>query len=162
MEKTKIRFNPLSDTRNLNKNNIPTKEEIKLARQLHKENVQKVMLELLKVLQYKMIIHDHTFDERFDDYYDTFVETLKSGDDETFRNSEIFKYHISQEHHHLLEGPRPDTDTFTNLAECLVDRVVSSLETANETPDIPLDKDYVYQVYLNTIEYLKSHIEVTL
>ena len=162
MDKVQIKYNPASDSRTLCKDNIPTKEEIKLARKLHKENVQKVMLELLKVLQYKMAIHDHTFDERFDDYYDAIVETIKSGDDETFRNSDVFKHHISTEFHHLKEYSRPEKDTLVNLAENITDRVVSSMEIGIDLPETYLDKDYVYQVYLNTIEYLKSHIEVTL
>lgn len=162
MNQIDIKFNPLSDSRAINKDNQPTKEEIKLARQLHKENVRRVMDELLKVLQHKAEIHDHTMDERFDDYYNTIIETLKSGDPEYFRNSEFFNYHIRSEKHHLREYSEPNKDTLVQLSENIIDRVTSSLETGIDLPETYLDKDYVYQVYLNTIEYLKSHIEVTL
>lgn len=159
LKKYKVKYNPNSDTRSLD--HIPTKEEVLNARKVHKMNVRSVISCLADRLKNRAVIHDYSIYETFDWYYDTVVDVLKSGNNEKFRTSDWYKYHMTKENHHLEEYQSPDSNLI-DLLECIIDRKISAKERGENNIPIKISKDDVYQMFLNTCEQFEEALEVTI
>ena len=155
-----IKYNPISDSRTLTYE--PTKEEVKLGRELHKQNVRTVLNKICDYLRERSNRHDWSIDETFDEYYQTVIEAYNSKDPEYFRNTPWYEKHGNLESHHLEEFPHPEKDLLTDLTETIIDSTVRAKEMGVKSKIRELDKDYIYQIFLKTCDKLEELIEVTL
>lgn len=159
MKNIQIKYNPVSDSRSLTF--VPSKEEVLLGRELHKENVKNALNKFCDFLRDRFGNHDWSIDETIEEYYTTVIDAYNSKDPEYFRNTPWYKNHGTLEKHHCEEFQTPEDDLI-DIIETIFDSVIRAKERGDESKVNTLDKDYVYQCFLNTIKYLNDKIEVTL
>lgn len=90
-----------------------------------------------------------------------FTRALQSGmKDDEFRKLNWFKdIHIVKERHHLNDNCPVDV-TLLDVIEMIVDCVCAGLARTGNVYDIKIDNDILQKAVLNTVNLLKSNIEV--
>jgi len=96
--------------------------------------------------------HDYTKIEKFPD----FRAALQAGD---IKNSEWYKYHISEERHHLVAKSTKDVNLL-DILEYLTDCVMAGYARSGEVYDLELSSNLLQRAFKNTVEMLKNQIVI--
>ena len=96
--------------------------------------------------------HDYTKIEKFPD----FRAALQVGD---IKNSEWYKYHISEERHHLISKSPKDVNLL-DILEYISDCVMAGYARSGEVYDLELSSNLLQRALKNTVEMLKKEIVV--
>lgn len=156
MKQVKIRYNPNGDARTLD--HFPDYDEMKDAVLTHKNNMSIILKHVGNKFYSKADKHDNTVIDNFDDYY---VATAASYNKEVpFRESDWYKNYFLKEEYRKQRFD-PSTSNLLDLIEGICDHKVTTNERLTEVPGL-LNKDQVYQMYLNTVKEIEESIEVVL
>lgn len=155
MNKIRIKESPSADTRSAEK--LITKEELTKSSEMHIDDVRKVFEWMIEQLQKIASKHDWTKLEFIDEFHKDFEETQKSG--ANFTELAWYKRHITEERHHI-DRRCPEDVTIFDLLERIADITSAGMaRSGNVFPD-NIDPETLKRAYQNTIELIKSHIEV--
>ena len=96
--------------------------------------------------------HDHTKVKNIDQ----FCEALKSG---KIKDSFWYQMHITEERHHLKSNV-PDDINLIDVIEHLVDCTMAGMTRSGTVYDVDLSAELLLNAVANTVELLKSNINV--
>ena len=151
----KIKKNPNGDTRTAPKN--VSFEDFQEANDMHISDVSDVMYELSRMIDNRGMNHDCTkkFQEKL--FYDNFLSTINKGTD--FTKDEWYQIHINAERHHLLSKCPNDVNLIAIL-EMIVDCICAGLSRSGEVRPMEINDDILHKAIDNTVELIKSVVEV--
>lgn len=156
MTKVKIRYNPNGDARTLD--HFPDYDEMKDAAETHKENMREILRHIGNAFYSKADKHDNTVLNNFDDYY---IASVADYNGETpFRESDWYKEYFFKEQYRVNRYD-PSKANLLDLIEGICDHRVTLNEKSSGKEGL-LNKDQVYQMYLNTVKDIDDSIEVIL
>lgn len=151
----KIKKNPNSDTRTASKN--VNFEDVQEANDMHISDVNHVMEWLSNFIKARGVTHDYTKKSQEKLYYDNFLSTINNGTD--FTKDEWYQMHIKAERHHLLANC-PDDVNLIDILEMIVDCTCAGLTRSGEVRPMEIDDDILHKAINNTVELIKSVVEV--
>lgn len=126
--------------------------ELQISTATHIDHVNTGLMYFAGLLLKAGMDHDHTKCENMEEFH----KALNSG---KVKNSRWYKTHITEERHHLISNV-PDDVTLVDVFEHLVDCVVAGMARSGEIFDIELSDELLQKAHKNTVELLKSQIEV--
>lgn len=150
-----IKKNPNGDTRTAPKN--VSFEDFRIANDMHICDVGNVMWELAKMIDAKGENHDCTKKSQEKLFYDNFLSTMNHGTD--FTKDEWYQMHIKAERHHLLANC-PDDVNLIDVLEMIVDCTCAGLARSGEVRPMEINDDILRKAINNTVELIKSMVEV--
>ena len=151
----KIRKNPNSDTRTTSKS--VSFEDVQEANNMHISDVNHIMEWLSNYIKNRGLTHDYTKKSQEKLYYDNFLSTINTGTD--FTKSEWYQMHIKMERHHLLVNC-PDDVNLIDVLEMIVDCTCAGLTRSGKVRPMEIDNDILRKAIDNTVELIKSVVEV--
>ena len=151
----KIKKNPNGDTRTAPKN--VSFEEFQKANNMHISDVNHVMEFLSNYVRFRGVLHDHTKISHEKLFYDNFLSTMNHGTD--FTKEEWYQFHVQKERHHLLSHC-PDDVNLIDVLEMVVDCTCAGLTRSGEVQPIKINDDILHKAIDNTVELIKSVVEV--
>lgn len=151
----KIKKNPNGDMRTAPKN--VSFEEFQKANDMHISDVNRVMEFLSNSVRFRGVLHDHTKLSQEKLFYDNFLSTMNHGTD--FTKDEWYQFHVRQERHHLLSYC-PDDVNLIDVLEMVVDCTCACLARSGEVQPIEINDDILRKAIDNTVELIKSVVEV--
>ena len=151
----KIKKNPNSDTRTASKS--VSFEDVQEANNMHISDVNHIMEGLSNYIKNRGLIHDYTKKSQEKLYYDNFLSTINTGTD--FTKSEWYQMHIKMERHHLLVNC-PDDVNLIDVLEMIVDCTCAGLTRSGKVRPMEIDNDILRKAIDNTVELIKSVVEV--
>lgn len=129
-----------------------TVESLEASTKNHISDVQQGLMLFANMLMDAGWAHDFT--KRA--YMEEFFEALTSGN---VKDSQWYKMHISRERHHLL-SKAPEDVNLVDVFEHLVDCTMAGLARSGEVYDVDLPPELLQKACKNTVELLKSKVEV--
>lgn len=129
-----------------------TVESLEASTKSHISDVQQGLKFFANMLRNAGWAHDFT--KRV--YMEEFFEALTSGN---VKDSQWYKMHISRERHHLL-SKAPEDVNLVDVFEHLVDCTMAGLARSGEVYDVDLPPELLQKACKNTVELLKSKVEV--
>ena len=151
----KIKKNPNGDTRTAPKN--VSFEDFQEANDMHISDVSDVMYELSRMIDNRGTNHDCTKKSQEKLFYDNFLSTMNKSTD--FTKDEWYQIHIKAERHHLLSHC-PDDVNLIDVLEMIVDCTCAGLARSGEVRPMEINDDILHKAVNNTVELIKSMIEV--
>ena len=151
----KIKKNPNGDTRTAPKN--VSFEEFQKANNMHISDVNNVMNFLSDSVKRRGTFHDHTKKSQEKLFYNNFLSTINNGTD--FIKDEWYQFHVQMERHHLLSHC-PDDVNLIDVLEMIVDCTCAGLARSGEVQHMEINDDILHKAIDNTIELIKSVVEV--
>ena len=151
----KIKKNPNGDTRTAPKN--VSFEDFQEANDMHISDVNHVMEWLSNLVKFRGVLHDYTKISQEKLFYDNFLSTMNNGTD--FTKDEWYQIHINAERHHLL-SKCPNDVNLIDILEMIVDCTCSGLARSGEVRPMEINDDILHKAIDNTVELIKSMIEV--
>ena len=101
--------------------------------------------------------HDYTKLSEMEAYHRT-LTTLTPGSQ--VKASPWYKMHISKERHHLL-SKAPDDVNLVDILEYVTDCVMAGLSRTGEVSPLELSDELLQNAFKNTVELLKTNVELT-
>lgn len=150
-----IKKNPNGDTRTAPKN--VSFEDFQIANSMHMYDVSNVMWELAEMIDARGENHDWTKKSQEELFYNNFLSTMNHGTD--FTKDEWYQIHIKTERHHLLANC-PDDVNLIDVLEMIVDCTCAGLARSGKVRPIELNDDILRKAINNTVELIKSMVEV--
>jgi hypothetical protein len=129
-----------------------TLEQLSTDTNRHIEAVSDVMDSIADDIRTRGGWHDHTKTGRIREFY----EALTSGH---IKETEWYRRHITDERHHL-KSHVPDDVNLIDIIEHIVDCTTAGLTRSGTIYDIDLPPELLVKACANTVELLKSKIEV--
>ena len=151
----KIKKNPNGDTRTAPKN--VSFEDFQEANDMHISDVSSVMYELSRMINNRGTNHDYTKKSQEKLFYENFLSTMNKGTD--FTKDEWYQIHIKEERHHLLSNC-PNDVNLIDILEMIVDCTCAGLARSGEVRPMEINDDILHKAIDNTIELIKSMVEV--
>ena len=151
----KIKKNPNGDTRTAPKN--VSFEEFQKANNMHISDVNNVMNFLSDSVKRRGTFHDHTKKSQEKLFYNNFLSTINNGTD--FIKDEWYQFHVQMERHHLLSHC-PDDVNLIDVLEMIVDCTCAGLARSGEVRPMEINDDILHKAIDNTVELIKSVVEV--
>ena len=151
----KIKKNPNGDTRTAPKN--VSFEEFQKANNMHISDVNNVMNFLSDSVKRRGTFHDHTKKSQEKLFYNNFLSTINNGTD--FIKDEWYQFHVQMERHHLLSHC-PDDVNLIDVLEMIVDCTCAGLARSGEVRPMEINDDILHKAIDNTVELIKSIVEV--
>ena len=151
----KIKKNLNGDTRTAPKN--VSFEEFQKANDMHISDVNHVMEFLSNSVKCRGVFHDRTKKSQEKLFYDNFLSTMNDGTD--FTKDEWYQMHIKEERHHLLANC-PDDVNLIDVLEMIVDCACAGLARSGEVRPMEINDDILHKAIDNTVELIKSVVEV--
>ena len=145
-----INKTPNADSRSANEE--MTVESLRESTFQHIDHVRQALLYFHNKLLEAAEKHDETKPLTIEDFY----EALTSGN---VKNSTWYQYHITEERHHLL-SKAPDDVNLIDVIEYLCDCVMAGLARSGDIYDIELPDELLQKAFKNTVDLLKSQVEV--
>lgn len=139
-----------ADTRSAD--HIPTKDELVDVTMQHQLDVSRGIKFLIRELNRKGYLHDHTKL----DYLDEFYEAFRNG---TVKESDWYQKHIHEERHHLRRHV-PDDVNLLDVIEHVVDCTMAGLSRSGEVYDLNIDPEVLVRAVSNTVELLKQNTKI--
>lgn len=133
-------------------NSVPDEETLRKNTRLHINDVQNGMFFIAKKIQDQSALHDHTKLDRLDDFY----TALKS---DFHDKANWWKYHQDNERHHLNDRV-PDDVNLIDVIEYVCDCVMAGMSRSGYVYDLKLDDEVLQAALKNTVELLKSEINL--
>ena len=153
MEKIKISKTPNADTRTAQ--GVVTKEMLLDSSKEHINHVRAGCNHFADMLHETGEKHDWTKIKYIDQFY-TDTQTTKTGAD--FKALPWYQSHLQERHH--LNDRCPDDVNLIDVLERVIDITMAGMSRSGVIFDDTIDSDILQRAYKNTIELLKSHIEV--
>lgn len=151
----KIKKNPNGDTRTAPKN--VSFEEFQESNNMHISDVSSVMYEISRMVDDRGVNHDHTKKSQEKLFYENFLSMMNEGTD--FTKDEWYQIHIKTERHHLLSNC-PNDVNLIDILEMIVDCICAGLARSGEVRPVEIDDDILHKAIDNTVELIKSMVEV--
>ena len=151
----KIKKNPNGDTRTAPKN--VSFEEFQKANDMHISDVNNVMEFLSNRVRFRGALHDYTKKSQEKLFYDNFLSTMNNKTD--FTKDEWYQFHVQMERHHLLSHC-PDDVNLIDVLEMIVDCTCAGLARSGEVRPMEINDDILHKAINNTVELIKSVVEV--
>lgn len=150
-DKIIIKKNPNGDTRTA-KGEVSF-EEFAHANDMHINDVKNIMDFYADLCKYNGENHDFTKKKYEKQFYDEFVYSRMNN--VKFTESEWYKNHIKEEHHHINSFVHNDVDLF-DVLEMIADCTSASLARSGNVREITIDKDVLYKAFQNTCKLTKN------
>ena len=151
----KIKKNPNGDTRTAPKN--VSFKDFQEANDMHISDVNNVMKFLSNCVIFRGMLHDYTKKSQEKLFYDNFLSTINNGTD--FIKDEWYQFHVQMERHHLLSHC-PDDVNLIDVLEMIVDCTCAGLARSGEVRPMEINDDILHKAIDNTVELIKSVVEV--
>lgn len=145
-----------ADTRSAKE--IVTKDVLLSNSKQHIKDVKDVITWFCISLQKIADNHDWTKIFYIDEFHKDF-ELIQKGDTENFKNKHWFQKRHLQERHHLNDRCPDDVNLF-DVLERIADITTAGMARTGKIYDDTLSPEILTKAYKNTIELLKSNIEV--
>lgn len=155
--KIKIKQSKSADTRSAD--HKITLAELLQSSNDHITDVQQAMYWMRLALNSAAFNHDNTKISGIHQFHQDFADQ-QDGKITDFRTqSKWFQHHINTERHHL-NARCPDDVNLFDVMEMIADIVTAGMARTGKVFDEPIDPDILVRAYKNTIDLLKSKIEV--
>ena len=151
----KIKKNLNGDTRKAPKN--VSFEDFQEANDMHISDASSVIHELSRIVDNRGMIHDWTKKAQEKLFYDNFLSTINNGTD--FIKVEWYQFHVQMELHHLL-AHCPDDMNLIDVLEMIIDCTCAGLARSGEVRHMEINDDVLHKAIDNTVELIKSVVEV--
>ena len=133
----------------------PSKEELLKSSAQHISDVQKGMAFMAGKLIEAGTCHDHTKLTGIDDLFESYSKKLTGND---FKAEKWYQSHLT-ERHHLLDRC-PDDVTLIDVIERIVDITMAGMARSGFVYDDEIPNEILQKAFKNTLELLKTNIEV--
>lgn len=133
----------------------PNKEDLLKNSVQHIGDVQKGMCFMANKILEAGTNHDHTKISGIDDFFDSYSKRL-TGD--AFKAEKWYQSHLT-ERHHLLDYC-PDDVNLIDVIERIVDITMAGMARSGNIFDTDIPDEILQKAFKNTLEMLKSNIEV--
>lgn len=133
----------------------PNKEVLLKSSIQHIGDVQKGMCFMANKILEAGINHDHTKISGIDDFFDSYSRGLTNDE---FKAEKWYQSHLT-ERHHLLDRC-PDDVTLVDVIERIVDITMAGMARSGIVFDTEIPDEMLQKAFKNTIELLKSQIEI--
>jgi hypothetical protein len=147
-----IKKSPTADSRTCDVSKVDKKTLLSSSRQ-HISDVDKAIDLFKDKLTVAQLNHDFTKIDFIDDFYRDFKTK--------FETQSWYDMHKLKERHHLAhpEGIRDDVHLM-DVLEYIADCVMAGMARSGEVHPVEIDKEILYQAFLNTVELLKANVTV--
>lgn len=146
-----------ADSRTADKDRHIDFEEFMHDTESHRSDVKETMASLASDIIQRGKDHDWTKISRSMEFYTQFNDSKEKGID--FKDSNWYKYHTTQEKHHL-NTRIPDDVNFIDILEYLCDCICAGYARSGEVYDIKITNDTLRKAYDNTIAMIKDNVKV--
>ena len=147
-----------ADSRTADKDRHIDFEEFISDTESHRDDVKNVMTSLASDIIQRGKDHDWTKIARSMEFYTQFTDAKEKGIN--FKDSSWYKYHTTEERHHL-NTRIPDDVNFIDILEYLCDCICAGLARSGKVYDIEISNDTLRKAYDNTIKMIKDNIKLT-
>lgn len=152
----KIKKSTSADTRSATK--MVSKEELLENSKQHIDDVRQAIYWMIEVLDCVAVRHDWTKIDNIDEFYNDF-KLIQEGKLQDFKQQHWFKdFHLKERHH--LNDRCPDDVTLFDVLERIADITTAGLARSGKIYDDTLPPEILTKAYKNTIELVKSKIEI--
>lgn len=145
-----------ADTRSADK--PVSKEQLLESSIQHIGDVQRAMVWMIGKLSEIAQNHDFTKLSDIDGFHRDF-ELIQKGQKDDFKKLEWYQLHVNSERHHLNDTCPEDVNLF-DVLERIADITMAGMGRTGKIYDDTLNPEILERAYKNTIELLKSNIEV--
>jgi len=150
----KIKQSKTADTRTCDFTKV-SREQLFESSLQHIEDVKKGMDFLAKLMKIRGQNHDWT--KRDAEYFNSFYEDFKTG----FKETTWWEEHQEKERHHLKDEKYiPEDVNLIDILEMIVDGIMAGLARSGEYRKEEIPDSLLRKAFDNTIELLKSIVEV--
>ena len=144
------------DTRALKPGEKLSEEDVKKDTEAHIEAVKLCGDFLCKKIREQFAEHDHT---KLGEYLPAFAKALSTGfKGKEFKKQDWWQIHLTERHH--LNDKVPEDVNLIDVLEMICDCVSAGMARTGEVYDVSLPDDVLRKAFANTVEMLKSQIEV--
>lgn len=158
MSKIQIQETKKADTRalDLEKGERLKQSDVKRDTELHIKAVELCGAFLCEKIKEQFAQHDHT---KLGEYLPAFTEALSTGfKGKEFKNQDWWKIHLTERHH--LNDRVPEDVNLIDVLEMICDCVSAGMARTGEVYDVTLSSETLKKAFNNTVELIKSNIEV--
>lgn len=128
-------------------------ETFQKSNDMHIKDVSNIMNYLAEECIYSGSNHDFTKKKYEKQFYKEFTDSRKNNWD--FSDSDWYKKHVSMERHHI-NSQVPEDVNLIDVLEMIADCTAAGLARSGSVRPIEIDKDVLYEAFLNTCELVKS------
>ena len=157
MRTIKIARNTCGDTRTATE--IPTMTAFKMSNDLHKKDVERMMLEIAKDINVQGESHDCTkiTEPYASQFYRELCATIEDKMD--FEQGDWYPMHCRTERHHLTEHC-PEDVNLIDVIEMICDCVCAGMARSGDVYPIKIPSEILQQAVENTVQMCKDAEEV--
>ena len=157
MRTIKIARNTCGDTRTATE--IPTMTAFKMSNDLHKKDVERMMLEIAKDINVQGESHDWTkiTEPYASQFYRELCATIEGKMD--FEQGDWYPMHCRTERHHLNEHC-PEDVNLIDVIEMICDCVCAGMARSGDVYPIKIPNEILQQAVENTVLMCKDAVEV--
>ena len=156
MKTIKIQETKHCDTRALKPGQLLNEKVVENDTKLHIEAVKLCGEFLCEKIKEQFAQHDHT---KLGEYLPAFTKALSTGfKGKEFKNQDWWQIHLT-ERHHLNDRVSEDVNLI-DVLEMICDCVSAGMARTGEVYDVTLSEETLTKAFNNTVELIKSKIEV--
>ena len=139
---------------------VPTFTEFCNANVDHRKDVKKLIMEFSDMLAHNALEHDYTktTEPYASMFYRDLCATIEGRMD--FFDGEWSKLHYNVLERHHLKRHCPDDVNMLDVIEMICDCVAAGMARSGEVYDVDIPAEVLNKAVKNTVELLKSHIQV--
>lgn len=151
-EKIKINKSPTADTRTCDWSKV-TKEQLLESSKQHIGDIEKGLKFFQDLILESIKLHDHDKITDIDGFHRDFVTG--------FKRTEWWDNHRKVNRHHLMQSDGVPKDVnLIDVIDMIVDCVMAGLARSGHVYELNISHDVLMTAFKNTVELLKSQIEV--
>lgn len=124
---------------------------------MHRSDVKNLMYLIAKKIKWAGLMHDWTKKAAEEEFYKSFTAAKKDGVD--FKKDSWYQYHITKERHHIKSYVAEDINLI-DVLEMICDCCAAGTARSGKIYDIDIDPKVLMKAYENTVELVKSSIEL--
>jgi hypothetical protein len=157
MKRTKIKKNPLGDTRTAIR--VPNFSEFRDANTSHRREVETMMQNIADCISIQGGVHDYT--KTREPYSSLFYRELCAkieGKIDSFTDGEWYPMHCRTERHHLNEHC-PDDVNLIDVLEMICDCVCAGMARSGSVYPVTISSDILQKAVKNTVDMCINSVE---
>lgn len=155
MEKIIIKPSNNADSRTSDKNRKISFEEFMESTESHRNDVKRTMESFANEIIQRGKDHDWTKISRAREFFTQFTLAKEQGVD--FKDSDWYKYHTTEERHHLNTRV-PNDINLIDIIEYLCDCICAGYARSGDVYHIDITNDDLRKAYENTQEMIKNNV----
>jgi len=132
-------------------------EDFSKATDMHRDDVNRMMQEIARMIIEAGDKHDWTKKERELEFYKSFTSAKEQGKD--FKKDDWYKYHTQTERHHIKSYVHDDINLI-DVIEMICDCCCAGMARSGKVYDIDIDPKVLQKAFDNTTELVLSKIHL--